>query len=259
MEFGCQIRDISYQQVDDAVMSFDGTCERTVPTNSVFGQHRLIDENGFELSMEYMPIDSSYDSNDFGNVEKEMLCSITLSCENKYIQMSNSMHTREVAYTTYSEDRAVQSKTVGSLAELVSFFEREMGGIVPGELRNIEAPENKSVKIKNTVEYRAKEYTNCALTDCVVNVTTGQEQNYHIVLVYIEYARNTSLDKTKEMIEVYSDDMAAYIAQEHDTISEVYVFWTVPKYYGTDIAAKCSYEANAGHAYIVERYGLLFK
>lgn len=258
VQYGTQIREVSFAQIDSMVLSFDGDYERTVPTESVFGKHILYNDD-FTLVMAYMPIDSSLDSKDFGNIDKEILYSVSLSRGDKSITMSNSMHTQEIAFSTYSADRSMPNKTVNSIDELLTFFESEMDGIVPETLRSIGTPISNSQKIKNTIEYRSKEYTNCKVTDIVVNIETFSNPVQHIVLVYIEYGLNNSLDKTQEMIDIYSDDMAAYLAQMYDSLSEVCVFWTVPKYYDSNIAAKCSYNIHDEKAFIADKIGLLYQ
>ena len=259
VEFGIQIREASFRQIDSAVSSFDGYCERTVPTNTEFGEHKLIDDNGFELTMAYMPIDSSFDSKDFGNIDKEMLYSVSLSHGDNSITMSNSMHTQEIEFSTYSADRSSPNKTVNSIDELLNFFENEMNGFVPESLRGVHLSPSMSQQIKTTIEYRSKEYTDCQVTDITVNIETNSDPIQHIVLVYCEYARNNSLDTTREMIDIYSDDIAAYLAQKHDSVSEVYVFWTVPKYYANNIAAKCSYNIHDAKAFIADKFGDLYQ
>ena len=47
------------------------------------------------------------------------------------------------------------------------------------------------------------------------------------------------LPYAKEMLKMYSDDLAATLANENDTVQEIAIFWTVPYLNDT---AKCSYE-----------------
>ena len=259
VEFGIQIREASFRQIDNAVSSFEGYCERTAPTSTEFGEHHLIDENGFELTMAYMPIDSSFDSKDFGNVDKEILYSVSLSRGDKSITMSNSMHTQEIAFLTYSADRSMPNKTVNSIDELLDFFKKEMDGVVPEALRNVGTPISISQRIKTAVEHRSKEYTECKVTDIVVSMETNSDPIRYIVSVYIEYGLNNSLDKTQEMVDIYSDDMAAYLAQTYDSLSEIYVFCTLPKYFENNMAAKCSYHIHDEQAFIADKIGLLYQ
>ena len=44
---------------------------------------------------------------------------------------------------------------------------------------------------------------------------------------------------SKEMLRMYSDDLAATLAEKNDTVKEIAIFWTVP--YLND-RAQCSYE-----------------
>lgn len=258
IDFGNQIGTISFRQVDHFVKSAGFKYERTVPTNSAFGKHILYDENGFEFTMSYMPLDSSFDSKDFGNLDKEMLDLISLSRHECSITMSDKMHTVDVGYWTYDKSRSVPNQQVYSIDSLLSFFQNSMDGIVADELKNAKTAVSESQKIESTIEKRAKEYTRCTLESVEVNRASGQSSIKYVVMVYFEYGIN-SLDVTKERINTYSDDLAAYLAQKHDAVAEVYIFWTVPRYYEDEIAAKCSYSVANGHAYIDSRYGLIYR
>ena len=58
------------------------------------------------------------------------------------------------------------------------------------------------------------------------------------------------------MLKMYSDDLAATLANENDTVQEIAIFWTVPYLNDT---AKCSYErVPDGFVVMDEMWGKAF-
>lgn len=259
IDCGVCIENISFDNVDDYLKNTKFEYERILPTSEDLGSHSIYDDNGFVLYMGYMPIDSSYDSKDFGNTAKEMLYCVQLSCGDRSISMSNNMHTTEIICSTYDKSSNTPHKQVSSLESLLNFFQDAMGGAVPDELWNVALPTSSSSQIKRTIQHRSEEYSGSETYEIKINIENGSNPTKYIIAVYFEWKMNVNLDKVTELITIYSDDLAAYIANKHDDVSEVYAFWKVPKFYDDTIAAKNGYILTNGHAYIDTRYGLIYK
>lgn len=259
IEYAQGIRKLSFKAVEDSLYASGYDFDSVVPTNKDFGSHDLYDENGFDLHMGYMPIDSSYDSQDFGKVEKEMLDMVALSRGDRSITVTNNMHTTGVEYVTYDKERSEPNQEVSSMDELLKFFQDEMGGAVTEKLTEkfVGLPSGSS-EIEQIVKLRAEEYPECKIKELNVNLEYGSEDEKYIIMAYLEWNRKNSLKKIKELIQIYSDDLAAYLAGRRDDISEIYVFWMIPEYYGEDVAAKSSYDVRDGNAYRDSQFGFLY-
>lgn len=74
-----------------------------------------------------------------------------------------------------------------------------------------------------------------------VNENMGANDGSYIVLAYMSFPRKNSAKMSREMIEMYSSDLAANLAKESD-VSAVTVFWEVPRFVASGNAAKYAYE-----------------
>ncbi len=85
-----------------------------------------------------------------------------------------------------------------------------------------------------------EEYYNTVIDGITVNDDLGTEkENDYIALVYLTWNTRNSGKLSKTVLKMYSDDLAATLAEGNDSVQEIAVFWTVP--YLND-KAKCSYE-----------------
>lgn len=93
---------------------------------------------------------------------------------------------------------------------------------------------------KKILTERIEEYHNAVIDRITINDDLGtEEENDYIALVYLTWNTKNSGKLSKEMLKMYSDDLAATLANENDTVQEIAIFWTVPYLNDT---AKCSYE-----------------
>lgn len=102
-----------------------------------------------------------------------------------------------------------------------------------------------------------EEYTSTVIERITINDNLGtEEKNDYIALVYLTWNQKNSGKTSKEMLRLYSDDLAATLANQNDTVKEIAIFWTVP--YLND-SAKCSYErVNNGFAEMDMVWGKAF-
>lgn len=86
----------------------------------------------------------------------------------------------------------------------------------------------------------AEEYTSTDIEKIIINDNLGtDEDGDYIALVYLIWNVKNSGKTSKEMLETYSSDLAATLAEQNETVKELAIFWTVP--YLND-NAKCSYK-----------------
>lgn len=112
--------------------------------------------------------------------------------------------------------------------------------------------------IKRTIQRRLQEYWNVSLEDFSLvlhdnkEVTTSQ--------IHLKWDVENSIEKTKQMLEMYSDDMAATIQEKYPDLKfdELYIFWVVPYINETWNSAKYKYESRSGKIYHIDSLGLLY-
>ena len=92
------------------------------------------------------------------------------------------------------------------------------------------------------------EYTFSNIDRITINDDLGTDaEGDYIALVYITWTQKNSGKTSKEVLKLYSDDLAATVAQECENVQELAIFWTVP--YLNNANAKCSYERKNGAMY----------
>ncbi|MGN8046081.1 hypothetical protein [Bacillus altitudinis] len=111
------------------------------------------------------------------------------------------------------------------------------------------------IEIKKIIE---ENYKTTSIEKIEINEDMGaSEKNKLIALVYLSFdALNTS--KTAyNMVEMYSDDLAANIGKDHDTVNQIAVFWKVPYIDEDETLAKFSYERSGEHMIITDKVSSL--
>ena len=94
-------------------------------------------------------------------------------------------------------------------------------------------------------------YTYCDITELTINEDLGtDETNDYIALVYITWNQKNSGKMSREVLEMYSNDLAYRIAQDKKEIQEVCIFWTVP--YLDNAQAKWSFERKNDGMYLTD-------
>jgi len=147
---------------------------------------------------------------------KEWKVSSIRDAESKKYYMSNSEHDDVYDYTT---------------GELVQ------------EGAPIEIPAESGIEssIRNHVN---KSYKDTDIDSITVN-------NDSIALVHLVWNVKNTADTTKKTLKMYSDDLAATMAQEHKELTEIAVFWKIP-YLSSD--CKWHYECKDGKAFMDDSF-----
>lgn len=122
-----------------------------------------------------------------------------------------------------------------------------------------ESPKDQAAaRIKSKVnEYVSTYYANTNIDSITVNDDLGTDQeNDYIVLVNLTWNVKNSGKTSKEMLDMYSSDMAARMYKDLPEAQELCIFWTVPYLNGK---AKISFErANGGMKYTDKMFDAKF-
>lgn len=107
---------------------------------------------------------------------------------------------------------------------------------------------SKKQKIKDIIEDRIWEYDYTDVDSISINQDYGtKKKNDYIALVNLTWDQKNSASLSKDIISMYSEDLAAFVGKRCKNIQEICIFWTVP--YLNDASAKCSYERKNGRMY----------
>lgn len=109
----------------------------------------------------------------------------------------------------------------------------------PTSEEQVDLSEDEQIKqfVQDTV---ADNYRSTTVDSITINENLGTDTaDDYIVLVNLTWDVKNSAKTTKEMLEMYTSDLAANLNQTFDSVSEIAVFWAVP-YHNSD--GKISYE-----------------
>ncbi|MET1176941.1 hypothetical protein ABG775_03005 [Peribacillus simplex] len=116
--------------------------------------------------------------------------------------------------------------------------------------------DNVEVTREEEIEEKAKEIINYNFTkveELDVNENLGLNDGSYIVLPHLKWDAMNNAKRTKTLLEMYSDDLAANLAKEGD-ISELVVFWEVPYHLEGKNVAKFTYTKKGENMIIGERW-----
>lgn len=257
LKYADSLGKVSYKEIKDYLNSLDCKYETKI------GSDELATFNIYcELGKLYIccyPL--GYNYSDFGNPEKEMLSCLEYSRDNRWISISDSMHINGGVLNTGDKSRKPVNEEVKSLESLVDYYNNVIGGSVSLETGNtVFTDANRKSEVENTIKTRIKKYTNTTIQRVTVNsnVSTANADDF-IVLIYLNWGTKNSKDRTKTMLEMFSDDLAATLAATYENASEIVLFWEVPYLLEKDVCAKYSYIVRNGGAYITEKFGPLYR
>ena len=100
----------------------------SVSSSGNLTSHDVADDHGNRIGIQYFPIDNSYSSKDYGNLDKEVISLITYEVNNKSITITTGLHTNPVEFKTYDKSRATPNQSVANMQALLNFYQKEMGG-----------------------------------------------------------------------------------------------------------------------------------
>ena len=108
--------------------------------------------------------------------------------------------------------------------------------------------------IEKQIKKYLSEYTGTTLDKLTLNDDYGTEEDGdYVALVYLTWDVKNTVKTSKEVLKLYSSDMAARIYTDVPSIQELCIFWTVSYH---DSTAKISFERKSqGMVYTDEIYG----
>lgn len=256
LEYADSLGKVSYKEIKEYLDSLNYTYKTQI------GKDTLATFNiDCELGSMYLcfyPL--GFNDSDFGKPEKEMLCCIEYSRDNKWISISDDMHINGGKMKTGDKSRNPVNQEVFTIEELVDYYNNTIGGNVSLEAGiSVSTDAERENKVKTTINNRIKEYTNTTIQEVEVNSNAGtSDPDDFIVLIYLRWGTKNGINMTKTMLEMYSDDMAATLADKYEDASKIVLFWEVPYLLDKGTCAKYSFDAKNGKAYSDEKTGPLY-
>ena len=100
---------------------------------------------------------------------------------------------------------------------------------VAGEIEEEFVAETREEEIELLIQDIVEEhYNRTSIKDITINENLGtDEEDDFITLVYLSFDAKNRAKTAKEMIDIYSSDLGARLADEKD-ITEIAIFWEVP-------------------------------
>ncbi|MGE6376626.1 hypothetical protein [Peribacillus muralis] len=98
-----------------------------------------------------------------------------------------------------------------------------------------------------------KNYSHTTVSDMEVNENLNLNDGSYIVLPYLKFDAMNNEKRTKNLLEMYSEDLAANLTKEDD-ISEVTVFWEAPYLLEGQNIAKFTFTRKSENMIIAESW-----
>lgn len=112
-------------------------------------------------------------------------------------------------------------------------------------------PAGRDEEIRGSIEdIHADRYTGSEIVEIEVNENLGLNDGSYVVLAHFSFTRTNSAEKTLDLISMYSEDLAASLAETTD-VSAVSVFFEAPRFVEGKNATKFAYK-RSGIAMILD-------
>lgn len=234
LPFADKLGKITFEEINSVIDALDYTVEKTEPTEDDLGQFKIISDNG-----DYVWILTYPDNN------AETLSAISYDHENGMyeISISDNYHMSAFEFKTYNKNLDTPKSVVSNIEECEQFmFGNTSGANIKDETAEI-------IKtIENTIKSRIEEkYTNTDIEKIAINDDLGTDTpDDYVALVYLTWNMQNTGKTSKEVLTMYSNDLAAITAEQLPNVQEIAIFWDVP--YLND-SAKCAYERKDNAMY----------
>lgn len=88
-------------------------------------------------------------------------------------------------------------------------------------------------RIEQTIRERAKEQYEATTIDSILiyDETEDGVDNY-TVTAYLTFDRTNKPDTAQPVVDMYADDLAAWVGKEQSSVDKVYVYWRLPNIVG---------------------------
>lgn len=257
LKYADSLGKVSYKEMKEYLDSLGYTYETKIGSNELATFNVDCDLGGLYICFFPLGNDDSY----FGNPEKEMLSCLEYSREEKWITISDNMHSNGGKLKTGDKSRDPVNQEVSSLEKLIDFYNGTIGGSVSLDAgATVSTDSSRENKVKSTIETRIKKYSDTTLQSVDVNSNIGTDDpDDFLVLIHFSWGTMNGVSRTQIMLEMFSDDMAATLADAYDHVSDITIFWEVPYLLKKGTCAKYSYTVRKGGAYLKEKTGPLYK
>lgn len=257
LEYADSLGKISYKEMKKYLTSLGYKYKTQIGRNKT-AQFDITCELG-SLYIGFYPLGSN--DADYGKPDKEMLCCLEYSRGDCWISVSNSYHLKGAILNTGDKSRDPVNQEVSTLEQLVDFYNNKIGGSVSLESgTDVTTDSDRRILVENTIKARIEEYTNTTIQNVEVNSNVGtSDPDDFIVLIYFSWGTMNSVEMTRTMLEMFSDDMAVTLATKYEHASQITLFWEVPYLLESGTCAKYSYEVRKGGAYRTEKFGPLYR
>lgn len=93
----------------------------------------------------------------------------------------------------------------------------------------LEYPAGNLQDIEKVVRSRVKEkYDDAAITKLQIFDETDNGTDDYTILVYLDWSKKNKSDTAKDMLQTYSSDLAAIMANEREDINNINIYWKIP-------------------------------
>ncbi len=93
----------------------------------------------------------------------------------------------------------------------------------------LEYSEGSMREIESTIRNRAAEkYEDAKITELLIFDETDNGKDDYTVMVYLNWDKKNKSATAKEMLETYSSDLAATLANERPNVDAVNIYWRIP-------------------------------
>lgn len=177
---------------------------------------------------------------------------VIVNCHETYDWYASSVRdaSDEKYYFVSDQERSKDDIYDYKTGELIfkGLTEEELLEKTKEDIAAYEASHTEADKIETSVRIQVSgNYDHTTLGDITVNDDLGKGEGY-IVLVNLTWDFQNPAETAKKVLKTYSDDLAATLAKEYDSINEIAVIWSTPQQ--SDKNSKWSYECRDGGAYL---------
>lgn len=160
---------------------------------------------------------------------------------------------KDVASTFYENEQGQEQEEKEPKNEERSEGVSENNGDVELEDDNEEEPEETQYDI-NDIKWAVEDIVdedldNTTITDLRINEDASIDEERYIVLVDVEWDVKNKPKTTKDMLDMYSDHLAASLA-DNELVYELVLFWTVPYHNEDESILKRTYQNKNDGMYL---------
>lgn len=224
-----------------------------------------------EIYMAFYPIDVSSKSTAFGDPKREYLSTVEYTRGDYTITISDSLHVTTTTCSVLNRNDD-PPKHIVKQDFLVKYYNYEIGGSINAngsDQRSASADGRTEVKYNSTdlqstlssvASSRARQYLEVKISEFTLRYDPDSNAITQMQ-IRLTWNYENGIDRTKKMLEMYSDDLAVILHEKYPDIkiSELYMFWNVPYLVKNGVAAKYLYESRYDKMYRIGTFGPIYQ